>query len=353
MFDFLYKLHSLEVASITLVIGVLVAVVVRRMTGVRPSGVLGTAIILLAAADSLYWAAVLLIIAPIISYLYGKFFSHKFKGREPMYVLSAMAIVMATIGGLILQALHVFPISSLSFPLGIIFPAITASIISRQGVYQTYRHLALAVVITLEIVILIYGIGRFFNYDFLVLDRMVQPRQTLELSWSALFALFSVIVGFFTYRRFKVKAVGFITLPPLATILIVSPINFLLLIGTAVVVYLLAAVLRRFSLVVGADRFALVTIVSVAVVWTVTYLLVHHTSSFSPYLGTGMFAAVVASVLVNEHTRYGVRKAFPPFVISLTAMIAVQICVSFTLSLFNSNSTNLHYYIVRQATQQK
>lgn len=146
MFDFLYKLHSLEIASITLVVGVLVAVVVRRMTGVRPSGVLGTAILLLAASDSLYWALVLLTIAPIISVAYSRFFTEKFKGREPMYIMSAMSIVLATLGGLLLQALHVFPISSLSFPLGIIFPAITASIITRQGVFSTYKHLALSLI---------------------------------------------------------------------------------------------------------------------------------------------------------------------------------------------------------------
>ncbi len=347
--NFLGSLQGFELASVTVLTGVLTATFILRVCGTNPGGILGAAFVLLAASDSVWWAVSLLIVAPIISWVYGHFLSRIYAGREPIFIMAGMSIPLTTMAGMALQYYHIIPQDSFSFPLGVIAPAIIASAIRKQGLAHTYRYLLLAILLTLESVIIIHAIGQWFDYDFMALARLARPRQMLELSWSSLFSIASVIIGYSLYRIFRVKAAGFIILPLLATIAVVSPLNLLLLLATATLVYGLTCLIRRHSLVIGTSRYALVSALSITAVWTISYVLLHYTSQFSPYMGTGLFAALAVSVLVNEHSIYGVAKTLPVLTLGLAAMVIVEVGASWAVATINHSPHSISYYVIRHS----
>jgi hypothetical protein len=254
LIDFLQSLHGFELSCITVLAGVLVATYILRVTGISPGGILGTSFLLLAASDSIWWALVLLAVTPLIAWLYGRFFSRIYRGREPIFVMSLLSVIITASCGLILQRFHILPHTSFSFPLGVILPAILASGVRKQGIRQTYSHLLLSVALTFEAIVIIYGTGRWLGHDFNALELLAEPRQTLQLSWSSVFSVISVGIGFALYHWRGVKAAGFIVLPLLATLAIVSTINFALLMVIVAIVYAIVALLRRVTLVVGIGR---------------------------------------------------------------------------------------------------
>jgi len=136
-------------------------------------------------------------------------------------------------------------------------------------------------------------------------------------------------------------------LPLMATLAVVSPLNFLLLLLTAAIVYAIAVVRRRYTLVVGTSRYALGCTLSICVVWTITYLLLHFTGRFSPYMGSGVFAALASSVIANEHTMYGVKRTFPLFIISLAIMATIEVAVSLIVAMPHPGNA-LRYYVIHQ-----
>lgn len=347
--ELLYYLQTFELACLTVLVGVLVAALILRVCGVNPGGILGTSFLLLAASDSVIWAMILLAIAPLISWVYGKFFSRIYRGREPSFLLAGMSVLLATLAGLILQHYEILTTGSFSFPLGIILPAIIASAVRKQGLGQTYRYLLMAVILTLEVLIIIYGIGWWLGYDFTALAQLAESRESVELSYSSLFAFASVVTGYLVYRHYEVQAAGFIIVPLLAAMAIISPLNFLLLVATGAVAYALTSLLRRHSLIIGTSRYALATAISITLVWTVTYVLLHVTDDFSPFMGTGLFAALSVSVLVNEHTLYGIRRTFPVFAASIAIMAVIQVGGSAFLGIVKDQPKSLKFYVVRQS----
>ncbi len=348
--EFLQSLHTFELASITVLTGVLITVLILRVRGISPGGILGASFLILAAGDSVYWALALMAISPVISWVYGRYLSQVYRGREPIIMMAGISVVIASIVGLIMQDYQIIRPNSFSFPLGIIVPAIIASAVYKQGLVQTYRHMTLALALTLGIVFIIYSGGQWLGYDFTGLGRMIESRERLELNWSSLFALASIVIGYLMYRRYQVKSAGYIILPLLATIALISPFNMLLLLATACIVYILAALVRRYSLVIGTGRYALVTALSITVVWTITYLLLNYTDDVSPYMGTGLFAALSVSVLVNEHTIYGIKRAFPILVVSLAVMACVEVGGSLLAESDTPYFQSLQYYIVHPPT---
>lgn len=348
---FVEQLHSLqtfELACLTVLVGVLVTVFILRVCGVNPGGILGAAFLILAASDSVIWAVALVVIAPIISWLYGLFLSRIYRGREPIIIMAFISVVMASTLGMIARHFHIIHANSFSFPLGIILPAIIASAIHKQGLILTYRYLALALVLTLESLIIIHNFGQWLGYDFSALGRLIESRETLELNWSSLFALASVAVSYLMYRRYRVKSAGFVILPMMATIALVSPFDFGLFLFTAAIAYVLTALIQRYSMVIGTSRYALVSALSITLVWTFIYFLLHNTRHLSPYMGSGLFAALAVSVLVNEHTLYGVKRAFPVFLISMAVMACIEVGGSFLAESRTPYLHNLHYYVIHE-----
>jgi hypothetical protein len=113
-------------------------------------------------------------------------------------------------------------------------------------------------------------------------------------------------------------------LPFLATLCVASPLNFLLVIALAIIAYAITALLSRTSLIIGINRYTLVAIISITLAWTAEYMLLHTTDSFSPFMGTTVFAALAITAIVNEHTIYSVRRAFPMLALSIAVMVVVE-----------------------------
>jgi hypothetical protein len=323
--DFLSSLHNFDMNCLILLVGVLVSTIILRVSGTSPGGILAAAFFVLSAVESLYWAVTLLVLAPFISWFYARFLSHIYAGREPAFIMAGISALLATTVGLGFQHWQLLPDNSLSFPLGIVLPAIIATAIRKQGVLSTYRYLIVAVVLTVELIIIIHSVGSWLGYDFRDLQYLAEARPSLDTNWGSVFAIISVTVGFLLYRRYQIKSAGFVMLPLLAAIAIISPLNFLLLLATAGVVYFLTKQLQRHSLVVGITRYAVVCAISVTLVWTITDVLLHVTTGFSPYMGAGLFAVLAVCVVANEHVMYGLGKTLPLFAAGLVIMATIEV----------------------------
>ena len=257
-----------------------------------------------------------------------------------------------TVIGTLMQHYRLIPPSDYNYPLGIILPAILASAINKQGVRQTYTYLSIAIVITAVIVTIVYGIGLALGHDFHALDRLIATRELLHIGWGGALSLVSIVIGYTLYRLSNVKSAGYIMLPFLATIFVVSPRNFLLIMSMAVLGYIITAIMRRYSLILGVGRYSFALTLAVAMVWTAEYLLLHHTTDFSPFMGTSLFAALAISVLVNEHTIYGIRKATPMLALSLFLMVGIEVAGAYTVQSLTHKNASVHSLSVyrRQTT---
>jgi hypothetical protein len=335
--NFAYQIHQLtgfEFSNLTLLVGVLVSTAMVRLTGVNPGGILAAAFLILASVSSLWWGLALPPAGILIAWLYKRFFSHIYVGRQPLFIMAAMSVVIMTLVGMVMQHYGLIVAADYTYPLGIILPAILAAAIIKQGPVQTFGYAAVATVITISILMVIYSIGRAAGHDFYALDRLIEQRQALHLALGTLQALVSIAIGFTIYKIRNVKSAGYILLPFLATLCVVSPRNFLMVIGLAIVAYFATWLMRRYSLLLGVSRYTFVLVLSVILVWTVEYVILYSSDSFSPFMGTNVFAALAIAVLVNEHSIYGARRAAPLFVLSLSIMIAIELGSAYTARAF-------------------
>jgi hypothetical protein len=68
-------------------------------------------------------------------------------------------------------------------------------------------------------------------------------------------------------------------------------------------------------------------------------------------MGTGLFAALAVTVLVNEHTIYGLWRTLPVFSASLAIMAAFEIGGSIAVQAASHHPHSLHYYVIRHSTE--
>lgn len=325
LFQNIQQLNGFEFSNLTLVVGVLVATAVLRTTGINPGGILAAAFLILAAVNSIWWAMALPFVGILIALVYKRFFSHIYLGRQPLFIMAAMSVVIMSLIGLVMQQYGLVDSGDYTFPLGIILPAILASTITKQGISQTFVYTLIATSITVAVIGIIYASGLALGHDFHAIDRLIDGRESLQFGLSALLSLVSVAIGFTIYKIRKVKSAGYIMLPFLATLCIVSPRNFALVIGLAIIAYAATSLMRRYSLMLGVGRYSFVLVLAVALVWAVEYYILHHSSTFSPFMGTSIFAALAIAVLVNEHSIYGVRRTAPLFALSLAIMVSLEL----------------------------
>jgi hypothetical protein len=187
----------------------------------------------------------------------------------------------------------------------------------------------------------VYLIGQAAGHDFHALDRLTAQRELLHLGWGALLSLISIVIGFAAYKAWRIKSAGYIMLPFLATLCVVSPWNFVLVLGLALLVYGITSLMRRFSLLVGIGRYTFVFAVTIPLVWTTEYLLLHHSPNFSPFMGTSIFAALAIAVLVNEHSIFGIRRATPVLAASLATMLSVELAGAYAVQTLSHHSTTI------------
>lgn len=323
-FDTLQNLNGFEFAHITLLVGVVVSAIMQRVNNVNPGGLIAAAFLILAGVNSVFWAACLLVMGIAIAAAYQKFCSHIFLGRRPGFIMAGMSVVSMTLLSIILQHYHLIDATDFSYPLGLILPAILALSIRKQGVRKTYSHLLLATAITIDLIAVIYLIGTSIGHDFHALDALAADRASIHIGWGAAFSIISVALGYCIYIWRGVKSAGYIMLPFLATLFVVSPLNFALVLGLAALAYGFTALLGRHSLIIGINRYTLVAITSIALAWTAEYILLHTTRDFSPFMGTTVFAALAITAIVNEHTLYSVRRALPMLALSIAAMVIIE-----------------------------
>jgi hypothetical protein len=336
----LHQLSGFEFSNLTLLVGVLVATFVSRVTGSKPGGILVTPFFILAAVSSIWWALCLPAMGIIISLTYKRFFSSIFLGRQPVFIMAAMSVVSMTLIGTIMQHYYLIPPSDFNYPLGIVMPAILGFTISKQGVKETFKYMALATVISIVIIAAIYMAGLALGHDFHGLDRLIAQHEILHLGWSAVLSLISIAIGFVIYKARAVKSVGYIMLPFLATLCVVSPRNFALVMGLSAITYAVTALFRKYSLMIGIGRYAFVLVFAITLVWTIEYVLLRTTPNFSPFMGTSIFAVLAITVMVNEQAIYGVRKAVPMLALSLTLMVGIELAGAYTVqTLSHQNAT--------------
>jgi len=320
-----------EFSNIVLLVGVLVSANVRRKTNINPGGIVVAPFLILSAVTSLWWTLTLPLVGILIALIYKRFFSHIYLGRQPLFIMAGLSVVCMTTIGFVMTHYKLIPTEDLTFPIGLILPAILAATITKQGVSQTLRYASLTTAITAAIVGLVYLGGLGLGHDFHALDRLIAGREAFQLKGSALLALVSVVIGYVIYRYRRVKAAGFVMLPFLATLCAVSPLSFILLLALVVVVYLATWVMRRFSLLIGVGRFSFVFVVALTAVWTVEYILLHESRSFSPFMGASIYAAVAIAVIVNEQNIFGVRRTVPILAVSISAMLLVELIGAYGL----------------------
>jgi hypothetical protein len=337
-----HQLLGFEFSNLTLLIGVLVSTRILRVTGTNPGGIVGASLLILAFVSSAWWGLSIIAMSIIISLIYKRFYSHIFLGRRPLFIMAGMSIIGMTIIGVILQHYHLIPPSDFNYPLGIILPAIIASVINKQGVKKTYLYLGSAVAITVAIVAVIYTLGLLTGHNYHALDDTLAKRQVLYIDWGVVFSFLSVGLGFALYLLTGVKSAGYIMLPFLAAIFLVSPANFLLIVSLVVVAYIMTAYMRSKSLFFGVERYSFVLVISILLVWTIEYVLLRLTHSFSPFLGTSIFAALSIAVIVNEHILYSVRKTAPLFVVSLACMVLIELAGVQVMQRVFHHTSSLH-----------
>ncbi len=341
VFHQLHQLSGFEFSNLTLLVGVLTAATVRRVYGINPGGVIAAPFLILATVSSPIWSVSLLIMGIVIAMIYKRFFSHIFLGRQPLFIMAGLSITSMTIIGTLLQHYNIIPPSDLNYPLGIILPAILASAITKQGISETYRYTFLATTLTGVGVAIIYLTSSRLGYDFHTLDRLIAQRETLHIGWGAILSLLSIVIGFVIYKIRNVKSAGYIMLPFLATMCVVSPWNFVMIITLAIIAYGITTVMRHYSLLIGIGRYTFVAALSITLVWSAEYFLLYHTATFSPFMGTSVFAALAIAVLVNEHSLYGVKRAAPMLALSLAIMVSVELGGAYTVQALSHQNTSI------------
>jgi len=343
----LHFLSGYELSMLTLLVGVLVSAFTRSLTGSNPGGVIAVAFIALAAINSLWWLPAIALVAVVIVKLYDLFFSHMYLGRQPQFVMAALSVVLMFIAGSIMLRFHAIDPNPLAFPASVIAPAILAIISKKQGFLTTFSYAAFSTLMTLGVVSCLYIIGRYLGHDFYSMDRLIESRQHLHLGWFEALALLSIGIGFTIYRWFNVKAAGFIMLPFLSILCIVSPVNFALLMVLTVLTYAVTAVMRRYSLIVGISRYTFVFVLATCLVSVTEMLLLTHTEHFSPFMGSGIFATLAITVLVNEHTIYGIRRTVPALLVSIAVMASIEVGGIVSFQAASHHPISLHDYVVR------
>lgn len=335
-----------ELASLTLVIGVAASVGVRRLSGVNPGGIIAAAFIVLAAAGSIVWAAAIPFVALAVAWLYKRYFSHIFIGRMPLFIMAGMSVFIMSGIGALLAAANMLSLNDYSLPIGIVTPAIMAWVISRQGRWRTISYTLLTASLTLSLMLGLYAAGRWFGHDFHAIDHLAAAREHLRLSWQSLLSLASIIVGAGMYYFYGVKPAGYVMLPLLSTLAIVSPLNLCLLLAVAYLTYLIVSYVKRYSLLVGVSRYVYVVVVATVLTWAIQYLLLRITPDASPFMGTGIFAALAVAILVNENILYGARKAMPALVASVAVMAVIEVAGVFGVQALQHQPLSIRQYAV-------
>lgn len=320
-------LSGFELASLTMLIGVVVSTVVRRRTGINPGGIIAAPMMLLSAHTSLAWALVIPLVAILLAHAYNRFFGHVYAGRVPLFILAFISVSVMLIIGETMKATGLIPAYDAGYPLGIILPAILANSIRKQGTERTLAYMLLALALTAGAVGVIWEAGRLLGDDWHELDRLLENRATLDAEWNSALYLLSIGLGYVIYRWSGIKSAGFIVLPFLANLLLASPLNFGLVMGLAALALGITYLVRRYTLLIGISRYAFVFALSVLLVWTAEFIILHSTQTFSPFLGTSIVASLVISVLVNEHTIYGPRRSAPLLAAGVAVMTVMAIGV--------------------------
>lgn len=310
--------ESIELTRITFLIGIVLALLFRKRFGFNAGGIVAPGFLAITLSSSLWLFLVTFGMSFVVYYLYMATFDKKaLRGRYSVLIKMVYSILLMAISTWFLGLF--FDVSGEL--IGYVAPGLIAASYRKYEV----KNVAIGtLLVTAATYLLGLLLGIILPDQYLTYIKTQSESLGLtpfELEHRLIHFVFALIVGIATYHFSKARIGGLIILPMIGALLL-DPLNFIIFAALVVVILMIVKFVQSFSHLIGLERFAFATVISVILVWIVELSLLSLNVGFSPLLLSALYLPVAVGVWVNDLSIQGVKKSIIPF--SIAAVLAVS-----------------------------
>lgn len=319
--------NSSEFFITAILIGSVVAVYYKRLTGVTPGGIvpIGASLILLIriplwaifcfALSFVGFAAYLLVVSRL----------DKRGGFPHVYSISIITLLLGLGVAYSLQLLGLLDVHGMTIG-GLVVPAILANQYRLYGIKRVVSGYLVCIIGSFLLVVCIVYIANSFGASeglFAHFQTQHIPKETRYLEFFPLAAIVSLLFGFIVYRKLGLRSGGYI-MAPLAAQLISSYNSFLILSSGLIVLYFMQLFLTRFTFIIGLQRYLANIALSSVYVW-LSILFVQRvlSSQDANHFGSAWIMVLVLAAYSTDLYVYRSKKSY--------VYIALNTAIAFAL----------------------
>lgn len=323
--------NSSEFFITIIVLASCIAVAYKRLTGETPGGIVPIGATIIVLIRNPLWAVFCVSLSFLGFWLYLVLIS-RINNREGFSSIYFIAFLTMSVGigtAYVLQWIGLIAADSMIIG-GLVVPAILANQFRVQGIKSTVIGFTTCIGITFALVLcLIYIANAFGASEGLFAHFQTQhiPMETRYLEFYPLPSLFSLIFGYFVYKRKSLRSGGYI-MAPLAAQLFASVNTSLIFVAGLLCLYLLQLFLSKYTLIIGLHRY-LANIVSAAVFTWLSILYIQQilSSGDARFLGSAWILVLVLASYSTDLYIYRYEKSY--LYIALNTLVACSLVAMF------------------------
>ncbi len=307
-----------EMARLTIILGVVVATLIYKQTGLTMGGVVVPGYLALFALQPLHILVTLAIasLAFVIvhNYMKGRFMLNN---RALFEVEILVALVLQVIWSALLTLSSGYnPDWAALYGIGFVIPGLITHEVGRQGWRQTMlTTLFGALIVFLMITPLAAIEERLPAWMTVVTTSPILRTQpytyAFPLKLLPIAIIISVLIDLFAANRFKTRAGGFVTAAYLALFL-PRPLDILFVVVGAVATYLFVKYLAsRHLLIFGRTRMGMLILSAVVIAWLMEIAVLNLThGTFAPWSGFVVIMPMLVALLASSFDTQGLSRTF-------------------------------------------
>lgn len=331
-----------EMARMTIIIGVVVATIIYKRTGLTLGGVIVCGYLALLIAQPLH-----ILVTLLISYITYEFVHNVLKKRYMLNgrklfeveILVGMFLQVTWLTIIRLLALRSIDLAAL-YGVGFVIPGVIAHDMGRQGPKSTIGSILLGVFIVALIIIPLSAVEQLIPRSVSSLTPQLFRTQPYPYGFPIPLLpyaiLVSILLDLFAYSRFGARSGGFVTAAYLA-LFAVRPFDLMFVAVAAVLTYGFVWFITTYVvLAFGRIKMGITILSGVVISWLLEIIVINLSGGyFIPWSGFVVIMPTIAALIANDFDREGATRTSITTALTGAGVFVVMQGVVFLLNLMN------------------
>ncbi|HMN11397.1 MAG TPA: poly-gamma-glutamate biosynthesis protein PgsC [Bellilinea sp.] len=331
---------SVEIARLTIILGIVVSVMIYKRTGMTMGGILIPGYLALFVTQPLH-ILVTLIIATLAYLIVHNWIkkAYMLNGRRLFEVEILVALILQILWSALLTVLGAkYTVLGSLYGIGFVIPGLITHEIGRQGLSRTLSTTILGTLIVFMVVTPLAAIERalpdsWTAYNLSPIMRTQPYTYAYPISLLPIGIVISVMVDMIIFRKMKIRPGGFVTAAYMA-LFALRPLDILFVLGATLITYLFINILaNNFLLVFGRVRFGLIILSAVVISWVMEIIAVNVSNGqFVPWSGFVVIMPMLVALLTNSFDQQGIPKSLGSLVMNSAIVWGIMALVVLILT---------------------